>query len=47
MPDAHLILLFILQVLETPLQIIGTFVGVLGLFLFVAARVRDILDKGK
>jgi hypothetical protein len=45
MPDADQILLFILQVLETPVQYVATFLGAIGILLFVVFKFKELLSK--
>ena len=45
MPDPDQILLFLLQVLETPVTYIGTFLGAIGILLLVILWFKERLQK--
>lgn len=45
MPDHDQVLLFILQVLETPIQYAATYIGAIGILLFVTIRLKELINK--
>lgn len=44
-PDAEQLMIFISQVFLTPLQWIFTFIGALGLTLFVYFRFKELINR--
>jgi hypothetical protein len=45
MPDADQVLLFIRQVLETPIQWAATFIGAIGILVLVTIRLKELVNK--